>query len=553
MTAALAWPHTAVSDSLKLALTVYALSTVFSALTVLLSRIRRIHLLSVAAQTVQTVSELFVISMVVYFTGGMRSPYNSLYLMTIISAALSYRLVGTLLIAACASFSFWAVVWTEAGKHATRLWSWEVWETLRHMPDEDFYTVFLRLCIFFLCAFAGGYLAERLYSRDEALAHTSEALKIAKLETGDILKHLRSGVLTLDLGGHIVYFNHAAEDILAIPEKNVRGRTLRDALGADYPVLADRLDWIVATQQMDSRTELTITRRDGRSLPVGISTSVLSGGNGKPRGVIAVFADLTEVKQIEEKMRRQDRLAAIGELSAGIAHEIRNPLAAISGSVEVLRNDLDVSGENAKLLDLIVRESQRLNKILSDFLLYARMTPVVTGRVCVETVLSEVFEIARRHSQQLGRGPVSLQSDLVDRTLMVEADPDHLKQILINLIFNGIEACDPAAASVTANVRSVSVSTRDAQSGFLAEGEWATIAISDSGSGIPDRILERLYEPFVSTKTNGTGLGLAVVKRLVDNCGGKILVDTKEGKGTTFSIYLRRCPTTAPMPARMHI
>lgn len=551
VTAALAWPHLSASLALETGVLVYGFFTALAILSLLIIKRWKLPLLVSTALSLQIAAELAVISMVVHFTGGMRSPYNSLYLMTIISAALSYRLVGTLFVATCASASFFLVVWIEAGRHASKLWSPEVLDALRYMPDEDFYTIFLRLCIFFLCAFAGGYLAERLYSKDEALAHTSEALKNAKLETGDILKHLRSGVLTLDLGGYIVYFNRAAEEILGLPEKKVRGRSLREALGPNYPELADRLDWVLATQQMDSRTELTIRRMDGQVLPVGISTSVLSGSNGKPRGVIAVFADLTEVKQIEEKLRRQDRLAAIGELSAGIAHEIRNPLAAISGSVEVLRNDLDVSGENAELLDLIVKESSRLNKILSDFLLYARMSPVVTGRVCVSTVLNEVFEITRRHFQQSGISDLELKAEIADRTLMVEADPDHLKQILINLIFNGVEACADGDRRVTAHVRSQSVTKAEAVQGMFSEGDWASICIRDAGSGIPEQIIDRLYEPFVSTKTSGTGLGLAVVKRLVDNCGGRILVETKVGEGTNFTVFLPRCPVDAPHPDRV--
>lgn len=552
VTAALAWPYLESSALLKSSLLVYGLFTAMAILAMFVLKGVRFRKLVSSALTLQLATELAVISMVVHYTGGMRSPYNSLYMMTIISAALSYRLVGTLIVATCAASSFFMVVWIEAGKYAYRLWSPEVWTALRQMPDEDFYTVFLRLCIFFLCAFAGGYLAERLYSRDEALAHTSEALQMAKLETGDILKHLRSGVLTVDLSGYIVYFNRAAEEILGLPEKKVRGHSLRDAIGSFYPELADRLDWVVATQQMDSRSELTINRADGKSLPVGISTSILSGTNGKPRGVIAVFADLTEVKQIEEKMRRQDRLAAIGELSAGIAHEIRNPLAAISGSVEVLRADLDVSGENAQLLDLIVKESARLNKILSDFLLYARMSPVVTGRVCVATVLNEVFEITRHHYKQSGVDRLDLTSEVTDRTLMVEADPDHLKQVLINLVFNAVEACSEGERKIAARVRSHTVSSEDATTGFLPEGDWASISICDSGEGIPQSIHDRLYEPFVSAKPSGTGLGLAVVKRLVDNSGGRITVDTQAGKGTNFTIYLRRCPVDAPIPTRAY-
>ncbi len=553
VTTAVAWPHRNESPILISLLLVYAFFTALTVLSLLLGRRWRLLLLPSTSQILQIVSELAVISLVVFETGGISSPSSSLYLMTIVSATLTYRLVGTLLVAALASAAFVTSVWVEAGYHAGTLWSSDVLGALGRLSDESFYTMFLRLCMFFLCAFAGGYLAERLYSKGEALEYTSEALKIAKLETGDILKHLRSGVLTIDAAGHVVYFNRAAEEILAISEKKVRGRPIREALGAVYPIFTERLEWVLQSQQTDHRTELTIIRPDGHALPMGLSTSVLSGSNGRPRGVVAVFADLSDAKEIEERMRRQDRLAAIGELSAGIAHEIRNPLAAISGSVEVLRSELELSGENARLFELIVKESSRLNKILSDFLLYARMSPVVTGRVRVSTVLDEVMEIIRRHFRQVGTLNLELRSDIADRTLTVEADADHLKQILINLIFNGVEASQPDHAAVTVRVRTAdspdSSINLDAPSG----GEWAMISVVDRGAGIPDKIRGRLYEPFVSTKPHGTGLGLAIVKRLVDNCGGRLSVESHVGEGTTFSIFLRRCPSTVAesrIPAR---
>jgi len=534
------------ADGLRLALLIYGLVTALAILALVLSRRWHLSLLLPAALALQIACELLVVSQIVYLTGGMRSPSNSLYMMTIISAALSFRLAGTLLVAAVASGSFVTAVWVEAGHHAAVLWSREWFAAMRQLSDADFYTIFLRLCIFFLCAFAGGYLAERLYTKDKALAHTSEALQLAKWETGDILKHLRSGVLTLDIAGRIVYFNRAAEEILGLNERRLRGQPIREVLGPHFPELVDRLEWVLTSQQMDIRTELLLRRSDGKVIPVGLSTSVLSGTGGRPRGVIAVFADLTEAKQLEERARRQDRLAAVGELSAAIAHEIRNPLAAISGSVEVLCDELDVSGENHKLLELIVKESARLNKILSDFLLYARLSPVVTGRVCVATVLDEVLEIARRHFRRESLSRLELRADVSDRSLTVAADADHLKQTLINLVFNGVEACGDGPCAITVCVRATNPPpARPAYSerGNDNDGDWVTIAVSDNGGGIPEKILDRLFEPFVSSKPSGTGLGLAIVKRLVDNAGGRITTDSTPGIGTTFTIHLKRCPT----------
>ncbi|MEW5701884.1 MAG: ATP-binding protein [Candidatus Zixiibacteriota bacterium] len=539
--------------SLHASVLVYAGMTAVAVLALLSSRRRHRPILLPTALALQTVCEILVISQVVYLTGGLRSPSHSLYMMTIVSAALCFRLAGTLVVAAVASASFVTAIWVGAGHQAGVLWSRDWFAAMRQLSDQDFYTVFLRLCIFFLCAFAGGYLAERLHTKDKALAHTSEALQLAKWETGDILKHLRSGVLTLDIAGHIAYFNRAAEEILGLTERRVRGRPIREILGAHYPELADRLEWVLASQQMDIRTELLLRRPDGRVIPVGLSTSVLSGTGGRPRGVIAVFADLTEAKQLEERARRQDRLAAVGELSAAIAHEIRNPLAAISGSVEVLRSELDVADENRKLLELIIAESARLNKILSDFLLYARLSPVVTGRVCVATALDEVLEIARRHFRRNdGSPPVDLRTDVADRALTVAADPDHLKQMLINLVFNAVEACADRPCTVTVRVRSLGPTPEWSSFREPVAGngdDWVTIAVVDNGGGIPDSVMERLYEPFVSSKPSGTGLGLAIVKRLVDSAGGRIHAESTPGLGTTFTVHLKRCPMVAPTRA----
>lgn len=543
--AALAWPLLDNVHEMRLTLFIYTALTLATVASYPLERRFKFHLLGMVMRTLQVVCELMVVSQIVFFTGGLRSPSIFLYLMTIISAAVTNRLVGTLFIASAATASYAVVILVDAG-HSAALLQPSQWSTvLAMLPDEEFFAVFVRVCIFYLCAFSGGYLAERLWSHDEALAHTAQQLEVAKLETGDILTHLQSGIITVDLAGHIVFFNRAAEDILAISSKRVRGHSVREVFGPQFPELAERLETVLASQKMDVRTELTLHRVDGKTIPIGFSTSVLGGRNDTPRGVIGIFQDLTEPKLIEEKMRMQDRLAAIGELSAAIAHEIRNPLAAISGSVEVLCNELPVEGENRRLLELIIRESGRLNKILTDFLTYARIRPTVSGRVTVATVLDEVLEITRRRYEGV-RDPI-LRVRQPHRDLAVRSDADHLKQLLINLVFNAVEAKEVGRAEVVVTVHSASQD--DFEEELPAAGpltRWVSISVTDNGDGIPDSVRNRLFEPFVSSKPNGTGLGLAIVQRLTENASGHVRVKSEPGQGTTFTVILPQVMNVEP-------
>jgi len=550
VTVALAWPLLKKAPQLSSLLIIYTTATITTVLAVAMGRRHASSHLASFLRAAQIACELVVVSQIVLYTGGMRSPSFYLYLTTIISAAVTYRLVGTLLVASAATMAYVMVIWIDAG-HGLSLFPPSEWlGTVRQLPDEDFFTVFVRLCIFYLCAFIGGYLAERLSSNDAVLAHATEALKVAKLETGDILKHLNSGILTIDLAGRIVYFNRAAEEILGLSERRVRGRLVHDAFEGWFPELIERLETVLHSQKMDTRTELTIHRSDGTKTPIGLSTSVLAGPDGQPRGVIGIFQDLTEPKLLEEKMRAKDRLAAVGELSAAIAHEIRNPLAAISGSVEVLRDELKLEGENKRLLSLIIKESERLNKILTDFLMYARIRPTVTGRVNVAPVVDDVLEISRRHFHG---GHVTLRTQQPDQSLAVQADADHLKQMLINLVFNAVAAADGPGGSVTVSVDvphalPVGQNPGPPRRDIRDPGGWVAIAVRDNGSGIPESIRQRLFEPFVSSKPSGTGLGLAITSRLVDNVGGAIAVESHPGKGTTFTILLPRCATPVSPP-----
>jgi two-component system sensor histidine kinase PilS (NtrC family) len=351
-------------------------------------------------------------------------------------------------------------------------------------------------------------------------------LRRARLETDDILRHVNSGLLTIDAQGAIIYFNRAAERILGYREEQVKHMLCLDAFAERMPALASSLLDGINYGQTYPRRELEIVDGHGVTRPLGLSTSILTEEGGRLRGVIAIFSDLTEAKDLEQKVRASDRLAAVGELSASIAHEIRNPLAAISGSVEVLNSELRLTGQNGRLMALILKESQRLNKILTDFLSYARVNRPVYTKVELCHVISEVRELVRLHEGVPDNITVELFSD--ESFVYVVGDEDLIKQLLVNLAINACEAFEGRPGKLAFRVSST------------PQGDVVRLSVIDDGPGIPPAVLKRMYEPFYSTKKQGTGLGLAIVHRICGALKLKLRVDSHEGLGTVFDIEFRQ-------------
>ena len=516
-------------------------------LTYILSHRYRFHFVFYFCLSIQFAAELAIEGSIVAASGGITSSFFTLFLLTIVSAAVSYRLIGTLLTATAAALAYIAVVYTAditiSGVLETRFW-----QTWIKGTDDLFYTVFLRICIFYILAFISGYLAQKLRYKDEALASTSRELQAVRMETGDILRHLHSGLLTIGDNGDVAYFNQAAEDILKIRAREVRGRPIEAAFGRRYPELARRLLSVHHSQQGNIRGEIELETAPGQVVPLGISTSIM-GSKENRRGVIAVFQDITEAKLMEERLRLKDRLAVIGELAAGIAHEIRNPLAAISGSVQVLANELDVQNENRKLLELIIKESSRLNDIITEFLFYSRIRPTVLGPISLGSVVEDVIEMLR-HQRDIDTR-IDLRAHLLDSETMVDADEDHLKQLLLNLVINAIDAIGDKTGTIS--IRSRDVSAKDLPEPEVTEGRpeemavdrraaapWLCLTVSDDGTGIPGNIREKIWQPFFSTKKSGTGLGLAIVQRLTENLSGQVQLESEPGEGTSIHIYLKK-------------
>jgi signal transduction histidine kinase len=275
----------------------------------------------------------------------------------------------------------------------------------------------------------------------------------------------------------------------------------------------------------ENRVEINIRGQNNDYIPLGTSTSILRNPDQTLRGVILIFSDLTHAKALEGRVRTADRMAAIGELSASIAHEIRNPLAAISGSVEVLAGELRLSGDNQRLMELIVAESERLTRILNEFLTFARIDQPRWGDVSLQRVLESVTLLTQNHPSYDKRIRMNIPSGLDG--YVIHSDEQLLKQLLLNLTINAVEALDGSNGVVTLKVED------------RIEDRIA-LTVHNCGSPMSEETLSRIFEPFFSTKEGGTGLGLAIVHRLAVSLDIPMTVESNEADGTSFVLLLKK-------------
>jgi two-component system sensor histidine kinase PilS (NtrC family) len=505
-------------DSLRPIFIGYSIVTLGMALAVTLSRRRSAASAVSILVSFQFLAEIVIVSAIVLSTGNVSSPFLGLFILTIVSASLVYELVGTLVIASGVAAGYVFAVWLGLSQSVN--FNALALRSVLVLQGTLTYSMLLHIFIFYLVALISGILAQRLRAQDRKLADASLALKRARLETDDILRHLNSGLLTIDHTGSIIYFNHTAERILGYGEEQVRGLPCARVFSERMPELSRCLCDGIERGVEHPRREFEIVDIHGRDVPVGVSTSILRDEDGSPRGVIGIFSDLTTAKKLEEKMRAADRLAAVGELSASIAHEIRNPLAAISGSVEVLKRELELSGQNERLMDLIVKESHRLSRILTDFLTYARIGRTSYARVELCHLVSDVLQLVRHHEAYNSNVDIVWESR--EAFLYVVGDDDLIRQVLMNLMINACESLGGRGGTIGVKIaRKVGSVVLD---------------ISDTGSGITPHDLSRVFEPFYSTKKQGTGLGLAIVHRICATLGLTIHVESIPGVGTTFRV-----------------
>lgn len=460
----------------------------------------------------QLALDIPITSAMVYLTGGAKSPYVLLYALSIVAAgALLYRRGAV--IATLAAIGAFSVV---------GLLSWHnVFELPlagQTLPAElstgDFFRAFSGNFAALLGVGAFGYIFGDQLER-AALSLETERRTVGQLYSlhQDIVQSLSSGLVTLDKDGNVLTINTAAAEILQCDSASVQGKTVETIL----PGLSVKIQ---AQPGGELRRGDLLVNVNDQPKTLGVSVSTLFDAARSEIGRVVNFQDLTELRRMELHVRRAERLATVGQLAAGVAHEIRNPLAAISGSIELLREAPQVSEDDRALMAIVTREIDRLNGLITDLLDYANPRPRQIVEFDLTTLVAETVQVA-----QQDRGLAEVQIVMVsDGERPTRGDPSKLRQVIWNLIRNAVDAAMHGDKTVTVAVR---------------EHLGASIvAVTDTGPGIPSEQQSQIFDPFFTTKKRGTGLGLATCHSIVVEHGGRIDVESTVGKGTTISVVL---------------
>jgi len=460
-----------------------------------------------------------VVSAFIFLTGGVTSFFSSLFALPIIAGSVIQFRRGGLMVATLSSVLYVGIVLTQYVPASIE-------PDLRFVasaislptPAAAQYVVALNLFGFFAVALLSGSMAESVRSAGVRLERASNDLADLQALNQNVIDSLPSGLVTTAPSQHVLTFNHAAERICGMSADSVVGRPVSDVL--QLPAELTEAFKRGLGRSGARRLEHKFKRDDGRAIDIGLSATHVDTPNGTA-GFLITFQDLTDVKRLERDAQLQSRLAAVGEMAAGIAHEIRNPLASMSGSIQILRDDLPLNDEQAQLMDIVLRESDRLNTTIRSFLEYARPHRFAIARFDLRRVVQDAGVLLRNSADV--RESHTVDVAVPDQPIWFDADEGQITQILWNLATNGLRAMPEGGALLL---------------GASADGPDVVITVQDHGVGIEAEAVERLFQPFHGTFAKGSGLGLAIVHRIVTDYQGAIRVDSTPGSGTTFSVRL---------------
>jgi two-component system sensor histidine kinase PilS (NtrC family) len=458
----------------------------------------------------QAVIDLALVTTVVAVTGGADSQFPALYILVIAVSSILMPLASSLLITILASLLYLAnIVWLN--------------------PVELAAVVWLQIAVFVSVALATGFIASRIRVMGVERDVLQREVRRLRLEAADILKNIHSGVLTVDGSGVVVYANPAARHLLGFPSEPILGRFLGDLVGERVPELMHAIE---ATQTGDRK----ILRSEGevraaeRSFPIGVTTTRIDAPGKESPSVTAIFTDISDQKRIEALRLRTERLEAVAELSASLAHEIKNPLASIRSSIEQLARTAAAGEDEQFLLQLVLRESDRLSRLLSEFLDFSRVRVTSARALDLGAVAEAAVDIVRRHPDCPERAAIDVQR----QPAPMEGDEDLLHRVVVNLVLNALQASS-GTARVLVEVREAAPD--DLPLGYVI-GPAVLLRVADDGPGIPPELAHRLFEPFVTGRQGGSGLGLAIVQRAVLAHRGVVLVESPPTGGTVFNVVI---------------
>lgn len=465
-------------------------------------------------------------------TGGIESPFAVLYVISVTVASLvPRRRVG--LVTASLCIILFGILTNVQLYGLAEIWGWL--PHTRLSAAETLHAFGVYSLAFLVVGFLSGALADQLRSADQSLREKEQGLNHLRAFHENIVHSISSGVFTTDEKGRITSFNPAAQEATGYSFDQVRGRPWREVFSW-HPDQQD--DDRMQEFSSNMRFEVECKRSDGNRLILGMTLAPLHE-RGEKTGLVGVFKDLTQIRDLEEEMRRKEWLASLGEMSAGMAHEIRNPLGAMAGAMQMLRKDLQADDTSQRLMDIAVREATRLDTIITEFLQYARPPALNLAEHDLNKVLAETLDLVQHEARS--RTNITIAVAPCTEALPAQVDQDQMKQVFWNLAVNAFDAM-PKGGQVTiaTGCRKVDVAGRKA--------DVVEVSFQDTGEGIPKRNLGKIFLPFFTTKKQGSGLGLAAVHRIVDLHGGWIKVESQEGQGTRFGVCL---PRTADAGVRL--
>jgi two-component system sensor histidine kinase PilS (NtrC family) len=448
----------------------------------------------------QLLLDAFFEILLVYFTGGIDSWFSFTFVLTILASSIVLDKKAGFILATVSSILYGTLV-------NLQLYGFLPVKSGGIMEAGDYlYKIFIYTIFFYLAAYLSGNLSSRLAKTVQKLEEKDLDIRDLEFFNKEVVESLPSGLLTTDLSGNVLIFNRAAEKITGAKKDAVIGRKI------------DFVFPFVSFPISEGRREESMTVHGSRKI-IGLTVSALKGAE-KTKGFIVVFQDLTQIQRLEEEIKQKEKWAAIGELSSNIAHEIRNPLASLKGSVEMLREDSMSKNHKERLMEIALNEMDRLNRIITDFLTYSRPAPPEFKEFDLHALLDETIELLKNTDQN--RGLVSIEKEYSGAARMT-GDPQKLSQVFWNLGLNAMDAMPEGGQLM------VSTGNSDGS---------VEVTFRDSGAGIDAKNIKKIFYPFFTTKEQGTGLGLAISYRIIEEHKGKIYVESIPGKGTTFKVIL---------------
>ncbi len=469
--------------------------------------------LSLPVSILQAIVDVAFVSIIVFATGLYDSVFAFMYVVIILLGSLELFLKGAMIWAVLSAVSYVSMLYLQMRGALVPPGAEGV-----HLVWSQFLRPSLTNSIgFLMTGVLSGILGEDIRKTRQRVQAREDDLQKLESFHKQVVDNIPSGILTSDMLGRLSLINDTACTILGVRREEVTGKPVEKVLGGME--LSDS-----RTEFGLPRSEIFFRRADGAEIFLGFTASPMKDGDGKVIGRVVIFQDLTPVKLMEERIRIADRLAGVGELAAGLAHEIRNPLASIAGSSQMLRETPELQEDARMLLDIIERESTRLNGLITDFLAYTGPSLRNVGPVNMADLIGEVVDAvrageAREKGVEVEKPPL--------KNLFVDGDAEQLMQVLWNLVRNAVQATPPGGY-----VR------LDLFSQLRHAERFAVTTVSDTGKGIDPAFTAKIFNPFFTTKEGGTGLGLAISQRIVQFHKGFIEVRSQPGHGSIFSVYL---------------